>query len=90
MSEQEQSERDTRFMHSAMQVMKKMMDLHGYIDVSGYWTDEDLEEYTPIIARYAYDVAMHVISETIGGSQSTIEHFMAGIPDMATYLEQND
>jgi hypothetical protein len=77
--------RDTQFEGFAKRLMGEMVDLHGYIDISGFFNrpdDETVQEYTQIITRRAHDLVQHAVSETTGSAD--ISH----VPDMPTWPEE--
>lgn len=73
-------ERDTHFGGSAQSVLTDMLDVE-HVDIHTV-NSEWREKQSLIIARYAYDLAIHVVSETIGGRGAIIERFVNGIPDL--------
>lgn len=76
--------RDTQFAGFAKRLLWEMVDLHGYIDISGFFNrpdDKTMQEYTQIIARRAHDLAQHAVSETTGSAD--ISH----VPDMTVWPE---
>ena len=70
--------RDTQFAGSAMQLWKRIEEHIKWID---YAVGADGEDIQRLIANYSYDLACHVASETIGGTD--VSH----VPDLTTWTE---
>lgn len=82
--------RDEQFAGFAKSLLSEMVELHGYIDISGFWNspdDEDLQEYTQVIARRAYDLVCHVVAEVTDETKGYLV-MIEKIPDMRQWPEE--
>src|SRR5258708_25760255 len=48
---EQNTERDTHFAGFAKLLMKEMVEKHGYLDISGWYDDWDLQQFADIIAQ---------------------------------------
>lgn len=84
--------RDTQFKGFAKALMHEMVALNGYgcIDISGHWTDEDIQEYVDAIARRAYDLVVHTIYSVppLAYECREDDEIVASIPDFTAWAEE--
>jgi hypothetical protein len=89
-TEEQASDRDTHFAGFAKLLWEEigncLDERHVYLDTVMNW-DETEAALQVVIAQGAYDLACQVVGETMGGSESTIENFVAGVPDMTEWPE---
>lgn len=76
-----EDERDTKFLHTAKLVANELCRVEA-IPPGWMWLHAPEEEVCKLLARFAYDFALHVTGETVGTSD--ISH----IPDLTEWSKQ--
>lgn len=75
------SERDVHFAGFARALLGElfMVDAHGW--------SEFLQNAEPVVARRVYDLALHIVGETVGAG-NTAETFVQSVPDLPQLPEE--
>lgn len=85
------SQKDTQFAGFAKAVLIRMLEQREWLGMDFNRDDrEEVEEYSAIIARAAYDLVQHTLLnvEHINLDRLAIAEHVARIPDMAALLEE--